>query len=141
MVGCLQAAGDIRTPMLVGIFECGSAQFRFPTYWVKCGIHWGWGLIGIWIAMATDEILRGLLFIYRWQSGKWKNKRLIEAINFYRKEKNMSKTVGIIGLGLLGGSLALALKAYTDYEVVGYARRQEICDMALADKQSVKVIK
>ncbi len=46
----------------------------------------------------------------------------------------MSKTVGIIGLGLLGGSLALALKAYTDYEVVGYARRQEICDMALADK-------
>ena len=37
----------------------------------------------------------------------------------------MSKTVGIIGLGLLGGSLAKALKAYTDYEVVGYARRQE----------------
>ena len=28
----------------------------------------------------------------------------------------MSKTVGIIGLGLLGGSLAKALKAYTDYE-------------------------
>ena len=27
----------------------------------------------------------------------------------------MSKTVGIIGLGLLGGSLAKALKAYTDY--------------------------
>ena len=40
----------------------------------------------------------------------------------------MSKTVGIIGLGLLGGSLAKALKAYTDYEVVGYARRQEVCD-------------
>ena len=45
----------------------------------------------------------------------------------------MSKIVGIIGLGLLGGSLAMALKAYTDYEVVGYARRQEICDKALAD--------
>lgn len=45
----------------------------------------------------------------------------------------MSKTVGIIGLGLLGGSLAKALKAYTDYEVVGYARRQEICDAALQD--------
>lgn len=27
----------------------------------------------------------------------------------------MSKTVGIIGLGLLGGSLAKALKVYTDY--------------------------
>jgi len=43
----------------------------------------------------------------------------------------MSKTVGIIGLGLLGGSLAKALKAYTDYEVVGYARRQEVCDAAI----------
>ncbi len=28
--------------------------------------------------MAVDENLRGLLFIYRWQSGKWKEKRLIE---------------------------------------------------------------
>ncbi len=43
----------------------------------------------------------------------------------------MSKTVGIIGLGLLGGSLAKALKAYTDYDVVGYARRQEVCDAAI----------
>ena len=38
-----------------------------------------------------------------------------------------------IGLGLLGGSLAKALKAYTDYDVVGYARRQEVCDAALQD--------
>ena len=45
----------------------------------------------------------------------------------------MSRTVGIIGLGLLGGSLAKALKAYTDYDVVGYARRQEVCDAALQD--------
>ena len=45
----------------------------------------------------------------------------------------MSKTVGIIGLGLLGGSLAKALKEYTEYEVVGYARRQEACDAAIQD--------
>ena len=42
-------------------------------------IYWGWGLVGIWIAMAAGEILRGLLFVYRWYSGKWKNRRLIEA--------------------------------------------------------------
>ena len=35
----------------------------------------------------------------------------------------MSKTVGIIGLGLLGGSLAKALKEYTDYEVVHVVKR------------------
>ena len=45
----------------------------------------------------------------------------------------MSKTVGIIGLGLLGGSLAKALKECTEYEVVGYARRQEVCDAAIQD--------
>lgn len=45
----------------------------------------------------------------------------------------MGKTVGIIGLGLLGGSLAKALSAYTDYSVVGYARRREVCEAALQD--------
>lgn len=43
----------------------------------------------------------------------------------------MARTVGIIGLGLLGASLAKALRAYTTYDVIGYARRQEICDVAL----------
>ena len=45
----------------------------------------------------------------------------------------MARTVGIIGLGLLGASLAKALRAYTTYNVIGYARRQEICDMALTE--------
>ena len=45
----------------------------------------------------------------------------------------MTRTVGIIGLGLLGTSLAKALRAYTIYDVIGYARRQEICDVALAE--------
>lgn len=75
MVGCLQAAGDIRTPTLVGVF--GMWLCAVPLSYLF-GIYWDWGLVGIWIAMAADEILRGLLFIYRWQSGKWKEKRLIE---------------------------------------------------------------
>lgn len=75
MVGCLQAAGDIRTPMLVGIFGMWFCAVPFSYI---LGIHLGWGLVGIWIAMAADEILRGIIFIYRWQSGKWKNKKLID---------------------------------------------------------------
>ena len=31
----------------------------------------------------------------------------------------MKKTLAIIGLGLIGGSLAIALKGFEDYEVVG----------------------
>ncbi len=45
----------------------------------------------------------------------------------------MARTVGIIGLGLLGASLAKALRAYTTYDVIGYARRQEICQRALKE--------
>lgn len=75
MVGCLQAAGDIRTPTLVGVL--GMWLCAVPLSYLF-GIYWDWGLVGIWIAMAIDEILRGLLFIYRWQSGKWKEKRLVE---------------------------------------------------------------
>jgi len=42
------------------------------------------------------------------------------------------KKVVIVGLGLIGGSLALALKGFEDYEVVGVARRQATVDYALS---------
>lgn len=76
MVGCLQAAGDIRTPMIIGIF--GMWTCAVPLAYLF-GIHMGYGLVGIWWAMAIDELVRGLLFVYRWASGKWMNKRLIES--------------------------------------------------------------
>ena len=75
MVGCLQAAGDIKTPMLVGIF--GMWCCAVPGSYLL-GIHLGWGLVGIWVAMAADEIVRAIIFVFRWQSGKWKNKKLIK---------------------------------------------------------------
>ncbi|MBS4914274.1 MAG: prephenate dehydrogenase/arogenate dehydrogenase family protein [Veillonella sp.] len=45
----------------------------------------------------------------------------------------MSRTVGIIGLGLIGGSMAKGLSGSSNYRVVGYARRQSVCDKAVAD--------
>ncbi len=42
------------------------------------------------------------------------------------------KKIVIVGLGLIGGSLAIALKGFEDYEVVGVARRQATVDYALA---------
>lgn len=41
--------------------------------------------------------------------------------------------IGIIGLGLIGGSLGLDLTAQ-GYEVIGVSRQQETCDRALAQK-------
>lgn len=44
----------------------------------------------------------------------------------------MKKTVAIVGLGLMGGSLAMALKGFEDYEVLGVVRRQATADYAIA---------
>lgn len=74
MVQCLQAAGDIRTPMFVGIFGMWLCAVNLAYI---LGIHLGWGLVGIWIAMAIDECVRALIFVWRWRSGKWKNRKLI----------------------------------------------------------------
>ena len=74
MVRCLTTAGDVWYPVGVGIFSM----------WVVA-VGGGWllgtaldgGLIGIWIAMACDECLRGILFTIRFRQGKWKEKRLV----------------------------------------------------------------
>lgn len=71
MVMALNAAGDVRAPITVGIlFMWGIATLGA---WLL-GIHLGWGLVGIWIAMAADECTRGLVFIWRWHSGVWRKK-------------------------------------------------------------------
>lgn len=58
----------------------------------------------------------------------------------------MKKTIAIIGLGLIGGSLALALKGFEEFEVVGvdvseptlrYARENGVGDAVTADPMEV----
>ncbi len=53
--------------------------------WMVCvplsyvfSIWCGWGLIGIWAAFALDEWVRGIISLFRWISGKWKNKLVVD---------------------------------------------------------------
>ncbi len=46
----------------------------------------------------------------------------------------MKKTVGIIGLGLIGGSMAKAFKKHTDHTILGYNRTVSVCEKALEDE-------
>ncbi len=74
-VRSLQACGDIKFPTTVGIvfmwvFAVGVGYLL--------GIVGNLGLIGIWIGMALDEIIRAVLFAIRWKKGDWKNIRLVE---------------------------------------------------------------
>lgn len=58
----------------------------------------------------------------------------------------MKKTIVIVGLGLIGGSLALGLKGFEDYEIVGvdvsqptlrYAREHGVADRVTAEAREV----
>ena len=77
MVMCraLQACGDIRFPTVICVIDAwlmgvGGSFFL--------GIVLGWGLAGLWTAMAADECIRAVLFLIRWQSGVWQQKRLLD---------------------------------------------------------------
>ena len=74
LVQCLQAAGDIRIPVFVGVFGMWIFAVTLSYYF---GVVLGWGLVGVWVAMAIDEIIRALIFVWRWQSNKWRGRSLI----------------------------------------------------------------
>ncbi|MDP4109147.1 MAG: prephenate dehydrogenase/arogenate dehydrogenase family protein [Bacillota bacterium] len=46
----------------------------------------------------------------------------------------MKKKIGIVGLGLIGGSLAKAVKKYTENTVIGYDKSETVLDAATAEK-------
>ena len=41
-----------------------------PLCWLL-GLELHWGLTGIWIAMMSEEWLRGLLMAWRWKKRHW----------------------------------------------------------------------
>lgn len=70
----LRATGDVNYPFYVGLVVQWSVA-------VGCGylfgIHWGWGLVGMWCAFVLDENLRGIIFVQRWNSLKWAKKGFV----------------------------------------------------------------
>lgn len=69
MVMSLQAAGDIKWPVTTGLLSMWLTATLGAYFF---GVYLGWGLTGVWLAMCLDEILRALVFIYRWRSGGWR---------------------------------------------------------------------
>ena len=74
MVYCLQGCGDVKFPMTLGITCMWGIATLFSYVF---GIQMGYGLIGIWIAMTCDELIRAVLFNIRWFQGKWKTRNLV----------------------------------------------------------------
>jgi Na+-driven multidrug efflux pump len=70
----LRAAGDVNFTMTVSIvsmwiFRVGSSYLF--------GVVLGMGVIGVWIGMFIDWAARSLMFVWRFFSGKWLNRRSI----------------------------------------------------------------
>ena len=76
MVMCraLQACGDIKFPITICII---SAWITGVGGSILLGVVLGWGLVGLWVAMAADECIRAVLFLVRWKSRAWSKKRLV----------------------------------------------------------------
>jgi Na+-driven multidrug efflux pump len=68
VINALRAAGDARFPVAAGvlsmIFVMGGGAWLL-------GVHWGFGLAGVWFAYAADEWLRGLMMAARWYRRGW----------------------------------------------------------------------
>ena len=68
LVNALRAAGDARFPV-----QAGAVSFALVMAggsWLL-GAHLGWGLVGVWVAYAADEWLRGLINWWRWSRLGW----------------------------------------------------------------------
>lgn len=67
--GSLRGGGDTKYPMIATFI--GVWLFRL-LFGYLLGVFLNMGIIGVWIAMSIDLILRAFLFIVRYKKGRWK---------------------------------------------------------------------
>lgn len=72
-LGSLRGAGDTRTPMV--ITGAGVFLLRVPVAYL-CGVLLKGGLLGAWMGMFTDIVVRSGLLWWRFKSGKWARVRV-----------------------------------------------------------------
>lgn len=68
MVKALIATGDVRFPVICGIIcQWIVAAFFSYIFGIVCNL----GLVGVWIALAMDECVRGFIYLIRFHRAKW----------------------------------------------------------------------
>jgi len=70
----LKASGDVRFPVILNVFVTWIFIVPLAYY---LGIVLEFGLIGIWLAFAFDELFRGVWLYVRWRSRKWTTKAFV----------------------------------------------------------------
>lgn len=75
VINSLRGAGDVYFPTATAIFSMWVLS-TFGSYLFV--VVFGWGIYGMWIALAADECFRGILMVCRWKGGKWRQKSLVK---------------------------------------------------------------
>lgn len=70
----LRAANDAKFTMVISIVSMWTCRYFLSFYLAQ---NMGLGLVGVWIAMTLDWVARAIFFVYRYRSGKWKNRKLV----------------------------------------------------------------
>ena len=70
----LRAAGDAKFTMVVSMLSMWICRIGMS---YLLGLGMGLGLLGVWMAMFADWIVRGAVFLGHVLRGKWKNHHVI----------------------------------------------------------------
>ena len=72
----LRAAGDAKFTMVVSMISMWVCRIGLS---YLLGASWGlnWGLLGVWLAMFCDWIVRAVVFLIRFITGGWKKHKVI----------------------------------------------------------------
>lgn len=70
-----RAAGDTRFPMAVSVVCMIVCRVGFS---YLLGIYAGMGVVGVWLGMFGDWIVKGAIFLVRYRSRRWQRYRLVE---------------------------------------------------------------
>lgn len=72
----LNATGDVHYTTIVSMTSCWAFSVGLSALFVYV---FNWGLYGMWVAFAVDELFRGIAYYIRWRKGGWKTR--------YKKEE------------------------------------------------------
>lgn len=67
----LRASGDAKYVSTAGFIVMWF--IALPLAWLL-GLHFAFGLVGIWLATSFDECIRGFIAIRRWHTNQWRTK-------------------------------------------------------------------
>lgn len=75
LINSLRAAGDAKFPVYMGLVSMVGVSL--PLGYVLA-FQFNLGLAGVWLAVAADEWIRGIVMFFRWRSRAWERKSLVD---------------------------------------------------------------